>query len=62
MQSLVYCQTAIETLLRMHLNRFDKLPKQVVIREDMLGYTLVGGKESHFPCIDIDSPHYKIDD
>jgi len=44
-----------------YLNRSDKLPKQVVIREDrLLGYTLVGGKESYFLCIDIDPTTIKL--
>ncbi|OJA20290.1 hypothetical protein AZE42_08132 [Rhizopogon vesiculosus] len=37
--------TAIETLMLMHLNGSDKLPKHVVIRDRLLGYTLVGERK-----------------
>ncbi|OAX36118.1 hypothetical protein K503DRAFT_858200 [Rhizopogon vinicolor AM-OR11-026] len=37
--------TAIETLMLMHLNGSDKLPKHVVIRDRLLGYTLVGERQ-----------------
>lgn len=36
---------AIETLLLQHVNGSKKLPKRVIIREDLLRYTLVGERQ-----------------